>query len=577
MGRGRAIYASGNWLEHFVVYPADCPIARARIEFGKAENQDRIAAMKTRLVRCWSIALAAGVGLVAGCRPALAQDAPPAVPAEELPTGSEVLAGGPVHEAFAKPVSMDPQAPIMVPRQPPENLQEVPPAEQPVGAGIVWVPGYWAWDASRNDYIWVSGCWRNAPPSTYWVPGHWLQAGNGWEWIGGFWKPISTQPQQELEYLPAPPAPIEVEAPGAPPVPDQVWVPGCWYWNQGQYVRRHGYWITPQLGWVWVPSHFAWTPRGYIFLQGHWDHDMDNRGVLFCPAFFPPEVRVRAGFVFSPGVCVDLGMLRLNLFVYPQYRHYYFGDYYDDAYARFGIVPWFKCQTIHTWYDPLFVYDRWHFRQTEPHWAVNQARGFELRRSNRDLRPARTYVELQAQMARLPEKRRPERPLVESVKTYAASQNTAIKFERITTVERQQIAVKASDVRSIRDQRNRWESPAGQSRATVMPTPERRPTAETRTAPARKEALPATKPTRQTRQPAVAPPHEVRVTQPERVTVPVTPRTPQPSESRFIAKQPPSHPVQERARVEPASTPQPSSRDVQTRPNSTGSPNRDRR
>ena len=86
---------------------------------------------------------------------------------------------------------MDAQAPILVPQQPPENLQEVPPAEQPAGAGIVWVPGYWAWDADRNDFIWVSGCWRNAPPNTYWVPGHWLQAGNGWEWIGGFWKPIT--------------------------------------------------------------------------------------------------------------------------------------------------------------------------------------------------------------------------------------------------------------------------------------------------------------------------------------------------------------------------------------------------
>jgi len=527
--------------------------------------------MNTKLLRCLGGAWAAGAVMAAGWPQAIAQDAgqPPAVPAEELPAGSQVLSAGPVHEAFAKPVSMDPQAPIVVPQQPPENLQEMPPAERPAGADIVWVPGYWAWDADRNDFIWVSGCWRNAPPNTYWVPGHWLQAANGWEWIGGFWKSISAQPQQEIEYLPAPPAPVEVEAPGAPPQPDQIWVPGCWYWNAGQYVQRHGYWITEQIGWVWVPSHFVWTPRGYIFVPGHWDHDMDNRGVLFCPAFFPREVRLRAGFVFSPGICIDLGMLRLNLFVYPRYRHYYFGDYYDDSYGRLGIVPWFKCQTIHTWYDPLFVYDRWHFGKTDPHWAANQARGFDLRRSNRDLRPARTYVELQAQMGRLPANRRPERPLVESVKTYAVSAHTPIKFERINTVERQQIALKAADVRTLRVQRSQWEAPPVQRASLAPPTPGTRNVTKPETPPT--AARPATKPARETKPPAFAPPREVRVTQPERVAVPTTPRTPQPAESRFIAKQPPSHPVQEQAHVAAAPSPQP-----QTRPSSTGSPNRDR-
>jgi hypothetical protein len=525
--------------------------------------------MKTKVFSCWRGTLASCVMLVAVCPPVSAQDAgqPPSDPEEELPAGSEVLASGQVHEAFAKPVSMDPQAPIMVSVQPPENLQELPPAERPAGANIVWVPGYWAWDADRNDFVWVSGCWRNAPPNTYWVPGYWLQAGDGWEWIGGFWKPIAAQPQQEMEYLPAPPAPIEAEPPGAPPQPDQSWVPGCWYWSGGQYVQRHGYWIKQEAGWVWVPSHFVWTPRGYIFAQGHWDHDMDNRGVLFCPAFFPREVRGRAGFVFSPSVCVDLGMLRLNLFVYPRYNHYCFGDYYDDAYARIGIFPWFKCQTVHTWYDPLFVYDRWHLGQTDSHWAANQAKEFESRRSNRDLRPARTYSELKVQMARLPANRRPARPLVESVKTYAVSQRTPTRFERIDTAERQQIAVKATDVKSFRDQRTQWEGASAQRSAALKPAPITRPTTV---------AKPVAKPARGTKPPALVPPHEVRVTQPERVAVSSTPRTPQPAASRFIPKVPPSHPAQEQPHVAPATGPRPTTQNSQTRPNSTGSSSKDR-
>lgn len=537
--------------------------------------------MNAKFIRCLGVTMTAAAVLAASGRPARAQDAPPAMPADELPAGSEVLAGGPVHEAFAKPVSMEAQAPVVVPQAPPENLQEVPPAERPVGAGIVWVPGYWAWDAARQDFIWVSGCWRNAPPNTYWVPGHWLQAGAGWEWIGGFWKPLVNQAQQEIEYLPAPPAPIEVEAPGTPPLPDQAWVPGCWYWDRGQYVRRHGYWLAQRVGWVWVPSHFVWTPRGYIFAAGHWDHDLDNRGVLFCPTFFPGEVRRRAGFVFSPGVCVDLGMLRLNLFVYPQYRHYYFGDYYDDSFVRLGILPWFRCQTVHSWYDPIFVYDRWHFGQTDPHWLANQERGFESRRTHVELRPARTYVGLQAQMARLPANRRPERPLVESVKTYAASQHTPIKFERINTAERQQIATKTTDVRTLRDQRSQWEASPAQRGTAAGSKPEPRVAPETKmVAPV---SHPGTKPTRESRSAAVAkapevtPARPVRVTQPERVVVPVTPRTAQPAESRVIAKQPPSHPVEEQSHEASAPSSRPSGHDAPTHPNTASPSNRDRR
>jgi hypothetical protein len=444
---------------------------------------------------------------------------------------------------------------------------------------MVWVPGYWAWDTDRKDFIWVSGCWRNAPPNTYWVPGHWLNAGNGWQWIGGFWKPITAQPQQEIEYLPAPPPAIEVAAPGPPPLPNQVWVPGCWYWDQGHYLQRHGYWLTPQVGWVWVPSHLVWTPRGYIFATGHWDHDFDNRGVLFCPTYFPPAVRVRVGFVFSPEVCVDVGMLRLNLFVYPQYHHYYFGDYYDDAYGHRGIVPWYKCETIHTWYDPLFVYDRWHFHQNDPHWAATLAHDYDQRRDHRDMRPARTYEEMRVQMNSLPPNRRPEYAWAEPVKTYAASQHTALKFERINTVERQQIAVKATDVRSLREQRNKWEAPPAQHGSGPVPT------ANMKTEPAApearavtKEAPPAIKLGRPVQSSAVAPVHDVRVTQPERVTVPTLPRTPQSGETRYIAKQPPGHPAQEQAHPAPnAHSPgHDAGHGAQNRSDSQPAPNRDR-
>ncbi len=173
----------------------------------------------------------------------------------------------------------------------------------------------------------------------------------------------------------------------------------------------------------------------------------------------------------------------------------------------------------------------------------------------------------------MPAAKRPERPLVESVKTFAASQSTPVKFERITSAERQQIAAKSTDVRNFRAQRNQWEAPATKSATAASPFTQRppsaeaRPSTETRTAPLtyqrQKEqpptetksaaitapkwsvAQPATRPATETKQSKSEPTLEVRVTRPEQVVVPNTAISPKPSESRYIEKQTPSHPAQE--------------------------------
>jgi hypothetical protein len=147
-------------------------------------------------------------------------------------------------------------------------------------------------------------------------------------------------------------------------------------------------------------------------------------------------------------------------------------------------------------------------------------------------------------MTRLPANRRPERPLVESVKTYATSQHTQIKFERINNTERQQIAVKATDVHGLRRQRGQWEAPKPAQRAPETPrAPETKPRTKTEPAP------PPERSSTKGRPPTFAPARQVRATAPERVPVPTMPRTPQPAQSRFIPKQPPSHPVQEHSHL----------------------------
>ena len=158
--------------------------------------------------------------LVAGTIPARADD-PPA----DQPAGVEVLARGPVHEAYAEPVDPKPQASPIITKQPPDPIDELPPDQRPEGANVQWIPGYWGWDDERSDFIWVSGFWRVPPPGRQWVPGHWQQVEGGWQWVPGYWAAAS---QPEVEYVPPPPASID----GGPSVPapgdDYLYQPGSW-------------------------------------------------------------------------------------------------------------------------------------------------------------------------------------------------------------------------------------------------------------------------------------------------------------------------------------------------------------
>ena len=58
----------------------------------------------------------------------------------------EVLDKGPIHEAFAEPLSLDQQDLETIAKQPPQPVNEIPPAEQPEGKNVQWIPGYWMFD-----------------------------------------------------------------------------------------------------------------------------------------------------------------------------------------------------------------------------------------------------------------------------------------------------------------------------------------------------------------------------------------------------------------------------------------------
>src|SRR5262245_42511176 len=161
--------------------------------------------------------------------------------------GVEVQARGPVHEGFAEPVGPKPGPGPIVPKPPPDPIEELPPDQKPEGENVQWIPGYWAWDEDRNDYLWVSGFWRLPPANRQWLPGHWIKAAGGWQWVPGYWAMANAR---EIQFLPPPPEPLEAGPPVPAPDVNHTFVNGCWVWHTNRYLWRPGYWQPFRPGYV---------------------------------------------------------------------------------------------------------------------------------------------------------------------------------------------------------------------------------------------------------------------------------------------------------------------------------------
>jgi hypothetical protein len=266
-----------------------------------------------------------------------------------------VLTRGPVHEALAEQFDREVTPGLRIAKEPPEPLRELPPEHQPEGKGIAWIPGYWAWDDEAEDFLWVSGLWRIAPPKHRWVPGAWARDENGYRWASGFWSPLE---QDKLSYLPLPPSEFSegLLPVGEPPSRRHFWVPGRWVYSDGDYRWRAGQWARGSEGWIWIPDRYVWSPAGAIHRPGYWDYPLSARGLLFAPVRFAEPIYTNRDFQYTPAYALDLARLPTQLFVRPGYSHYYFGDYYDPIYSERGIYPWVRFQPDYRRYDPLYTY-----------------------------------------------------------------------------------------------------------------------------------------------------------------------------------------------------------------------------
>ena len=316
--------------------------------------------------------------------------------------GPEILARGPLHEAFATPVVYNATPGVVVPMQPPEPIEEQPPDRKPQGGDVEWIPGYWAWDDERRDFLWISGIWRDIPPGRQWVPGYWSQAEAGFRWVSGFWSPVAAGGR--ANYLPAPPQSLEVGPNSPQPGPDFLWSPGSWAWAESRYVWRPGFWLQAQPEWVWVPPSYVPTPGGYVFVDGYWDHPVEARGLIYAPVIFPPAYLVAPAFVYTPAVSLSIGGLTANLFIRPSYGQYYFGDYYGVAAGvggggggggivggGGGFVAWFSFQQGRYGYDPIYASMAANHGR-DPQWSRQIRTEYIYRVEHVEARPAPTFA-----------------------------------------------------------------------------------------------------------------------------------------------------------------------------------------
>jgi len=379
--------------------------------------------------------------------------------------GAQVLTRGPVHEAFAGIVLFNPEPGVAVANVPPDAVEEMPPEEKPEGDNVTWIPGYWAWDDERTDFLWISGTWRALPPGRAWMPGYWSQTPKGYQWTSGYWAEATAR---QTTYLPAPPVTLEAGPNVAAPTVDYGWSPGCWIWYRERYAWRPGHWVQGQANWDWSPSHYVWTPHGFIFVGGFWDYPVARRGVLFAPVYF--EVGRSHGspsYSYTPRIVIHLGVFAAHLFLRPSYHHYYFGDYYAANYAQTGFYAAFSFASGHRGYDPIYAHQHWEHRQDRG-WEDRVRASYKDRRDHESARPPRTWAE-QQNLRPSPSDSGPARnvPVAMPIRQLAARRDNLVKFQPVATAERQRLVQRVHEVQQARETRRTLEARGGNTAGPV--------------------------------------------------------------------------------------------------------------
>jgi hypothetical protein len=203
-----------------------------------------------------------------------------------------------------------------------------------------------------------------------------------------------------------------------------------------------------------------------------------------------------------------------------------------------GIYPWFECERLHTWYDPIYEHDRWRHRRTEPDWEEHQRHEYALRRADKDYRPAKIYHEVKTTQTGLPESQRKDIQMARPLSTVVADKSNPMKFEQIKTDARQKLSMQATDLHKFSEERNRWESASAGPKTVQPPSEHKGPV----TSPTEHRDLVTTP---AGRKPASVPLREANLTKPEQVKIPSPPVVGRRGGPGIFEKGPPSRPAGE--------------------------------
>jgi hypothetical protein len=109
--------------------------------------------------------------------------------------------------------------------------------------GLVWTPGYWAYDDQQGAYYWVPGSWEQPPEvGLYWTPAYW-----GWN-------------------------------NGAYVFNEGYWGPSVGFYGGINY--GHGYWGNGYGGGRWDNGHFAYNTAANNVQGGHVHNTYADRSVV---------------------------------------------------------------------------------------------------------------------------------------------------------------------------------------------------------------------------------------------------------------------------------------------------------
>lgn len=235
-------------------------------------------------------------------------------------------------------------------------------------------------------------------------------------------------------------------------------------WNQNRYAWRPGYWMPAQQNWMWIPAHYHWSPRGYVFVDGYYDYSVARRGVLFAPVYFNQSVYSQRGFTYSPAMAISLAVFGNQLFLRPNYNHYYFGDYYGSNYSSGGFYPWFSFNSGRSGYDPFYAQQFWQNRQNRT-WATTVQSDFQNRVDHENARPPRTLAAQQALIKSGDASSAKNLVVATSLDQLAKSKDSTLRMQPVTKEEQQTLAKQGQEVQQFGAARQKLEAKSAETSA----------------------------------------------------------------------------------------------------------------